>query len=78
MAKRKNSSNSNKEEQSSTAGRIVNSYKLSGNQSGNSSKKLEIVLSEDPSIPLMGIYTKEAPQYHKDMCFTTFIAALYL
>ena len=40
-------------------------------------RKLEIVLPEDPTIPLLGIYPKDAPPYHKDMCSTIFIAALF-
>jgi hypothetical protein len=31
-----------------------------------------------PAIPLLGIYPKGATSYHKDMCSTMFIAALYL
>jgi hypothetical protein len=38
---------------------------------------LEIVLPEDPAIPLLGIYPKDTPPYHKDMCSTMFIAALF-
>jgi hypothetical protein len=41
-------------------------------------RKLEIVLPEDPAIPLLGIYPKAAPTYYKDMCFTMFIAALFI
>jgi len=39
---------------------------------------LNIVLPEDPAIPLLGIYPKVAPTYNKDMCSTMFIAALFL
>ena len=39
-------------------------------------RKLEIVLSEDPPIPLLDIYPKYAPPYHRGMCSTMFIAAL--
>jgi hypothetical protein len=35
---------------------------------------LEIVLPEDPGIPLLGIY----PTYNKDTCSTMFIAALFI
>jgi hypothetical protein len=28
--------------------------------------KLEIVLPEDPAIPLLGIYPKDGPPFHKD------------
>ena len=41
-------------------------------------KKLEIFLSEDPAIPLLGIYPKDAPTYNKDICSTMFIAALFI
>jgi hypothetical protein len=29
-------------------------------------RKLNIVLAEDPAIPLLGIYPKDAPTYNKD------------
>jgi hypothetical protein len=41
-------------------------------------RKLDIILLEDPAIPLLGIYPKEVPTYNKDMCSTMFIAALFL
>jgi hypothetical protein len=41
-------------------------------------RKLEIVLSEDPAIPLLGKYPKDAPTYNKDTCSTVFIAALFI
>jgi len=31
-------------------------------------------LPEDPAIPLLGIYPKDAPTYKKDTCSTMFIA----
>jgi hypothetical protein len=37
---------------------------------------LDIVLHEDPDIPLLGIYPKDAPMYNKDTCSTMFIAPL--
>jgi hypothetical protein len=40
-------------------------------------RKLGIVLLEDPAIPLLGIYTKDAP-FHKDTCSTMFIATLFI
>jgi hypothetical protein len=40
-------------------------------------RKLEIVLLEDPSIPLPGIYP-EALACTKDSCSTMFIAALFI
>ena len=36
------------------------------------------MLHEDPTIPLLGIYPKDAPAYHKDKCSTMFIAALFI
>jgi hypothetical protein len=39
---------------------------------------LEIVLPEDPAIPLLGIYPKDAPIYDKDTCSTMLIAALFI
>ena len=41
-------------------------------------RKLDIALPEDPAIPLLGIYPKDAPTYNKDMCSTMFIAALFI
>ena len=39
---------------------------------------MSIVLPEDPAVPLLGVYPKEAPQNHKDMCSTMFIETLFL
>jgi len=39
---------------------------------------LEILLTEDPATPLLGIYPKDAPTYNKDMCSTISIAALFI
>jgi hypothetical protein len=39
---------------------------------------LDIVLLEDPEIPLLGIYPKGVPTGKKDTCSTMFIAALFL
>ena len=41
-------------------------------------RKLDIVLPEDPAIPLLGIHPKDAPTYNKDTCCTTFIAGLFI
>jgi hypothetical protein len=38
---------------------------------------LDIVLPEDPAIPLLGIYVKDAPIYNKDTCPSIVIAALF-
>ena len=67
-----------KEEHSSIAGGIASWYNHSGNQSGGSSEKLDIVLPEDPAIPLLGIYPEDAPTGKKDTCSTMFIAALFI
>jgi len=39
---------------------------------------LPIVLPEDPAIPLLGIYPKDAPTSNKDTYSTMFIAALFI
>ena len=41
-------------------------------------KKLEIVLPEDPTIPLLGIYPENALTCNKDTWTTMFIAALFI
>ena len=41
-------------------------------------RKLNIVLPEDPAIPLLGIYPEDAPTCNKDSCSTMFIAALFI
>jgi hypothetical protein len=41
-------------------------------------KKLEIVLLEYPSIPLLGIYPEDAPTCNKYTCSTMFIATLLI
>jgi hypothetical protein len=40
-------------------------------------RKLDIVFPEDPAIPLLGIYPKDAPTCI-DTCSTVFIAALFI
>jgi hypothetical protein len=67
-----------KEEHSSIAGGIASWYNHSGNQSGGSSEKLNIVLPVDPAIPLLGIYPEDVPTSSKDTCSTMFIAALFI
>ena len=37
-----------------------------------------IKYSEDPAIPLLGIYPEDAPTGKKDTCSTMFIAALFI
>jgi hypothetical protein len=39
---------------------------------------LDIVLPEDPAIPLLGIYPGDVPTGKKNTCFTMFIAALFI
>jgi hypothetical protein len=39
---------------------------------------VDIVLLEDPSIPLLGIYPEEVPTCNKDTCSPMFIAALFI
>jgi hypothetical protein len=39
---------------------------------------LDIVLLEDPAIPLLGIFPEDAATCNKDICSTMFIAALFI
>jgi hypothetical protein len=41
-------------------------------------RKLDILLPEDPSIPLLGLYPNDASTCNKDTCSTIFIVALFL
>ena len=41
-------------------------------------RKLDIVLPENPAIPLLSIYPKDVPIYNKDTCSTVFIAAIFI
>jgi hypothetical protein len=41
-------------------------------------RKLDIVLPEDPAIPLLGIYPEDVPTCNKNTCSTVFIAALFI
>jgi hypothetical protein len=41
-------------------------------------QKLDIVLSEDQAIPLLGIYPENVPTGNKDTCSTMFLAALFI
>jgi hypothetical protein len=63
---------------SSIAGGIASLYNHSGNQSGGSFRKLDIVLLVDPARPLLGIYPQDVPTGNKDTCSTMFIAALFI
>jgi hypothetical protein len=39
---------------------------------------LDIVLPQDPTIPLLGIYPEDDPTHNKDTCSTMFTAALFI
>jgi hypothetical protein len=39
---------------------------------------LDIVLPEDPAIPLLSIYPEDVPTGNKDKCSTMFIAVLFI
>ena len=41
-------------------------------------RKLDIVLLEEPAIPLLDIYPEDAPTCSKDTCSTLFTAALFI
>ena len=41
-------------------------------------RKLKIELPEDPALPLLGTYPKDASPCHKGTCSTMFIAALFI
>jgi hypothetical protein len=40
--------------------------------------KLKIDLPEDPAIPVLGIYPKDAPPGHRGTCSTIFIVVLFV
>jgi hypothetical protein len=39
---------------------------------------LDILLLEDPAVPLLGIFSEDIPACTKDTCSTMFIAALFI
>ena len=41
-------------------------------------RKLDLLLPEGPTIPLLGIYPKDAPIYNKDTCSIMFRSALFV
>jgi hypothetical protein len=41
-------------------------------------RKLDIILPEDPPIPLLGIYPEEVPNGNKYTCSTMLIPALFI
>jgi hypothetical protein len=67
-----------KEEHSSIVVGIASLYDHSGNQSVQFLRKLDIVLLEDPAIPLLGIYPEDVPTGKKDTFSPMFIAALFI
>jgi hypothetical protein len=64
-------------EHSSISGGSENIYNHFENQFGGFSE-LGIVLPQDPAMPLLGIYPRDALPHHKDTCSTMFIAALFI
>jgi hypothetical protein len=42
------------------------------------SQNMEIVLSVDPPIPLLGIYPKDVPPFHKNICSIMLTSALFV
>jgi hypothetical protein len=66
------------EEHSSIAGGIASLYKPLWKSVWRFLRKLDIVLPEDPAIPLLGIYPEDIPNGNKDTCSTMFIAALFV
>ena len=67
-----------KEEHSSIVGGIASLYKPLWKSVWQFLRKLDIVLPEDPAIPLLGIYPEDVPTGKKDTCSTMFIAALFI
>ena len=41
-------------------------------------RELDIILLEDPAIPLLGIYPEDVPTGNKDTCSTMFITGLFI
>jgi hypothetical protein len=41
-------------------------------------RKVDIVLQDDPSIPLLGIYPEDVPTGNKNTCSPMFIAAFFI
>jgi hypothetical protein len=55
---------------------LLENYGKSQKEAGRS--ELDIVLPEDPAIPLLGIYPEDVPTDKKDTCSTMFTAALFI
>ena len=66
-----------KEEYSSIVGGFASLYNHSGNQ-WRFLRKFKIVLLDDLTIPILGIYPVDVPTGKKDTCSTMFIAALFI
>jgi hypothetical protein len=45
---------------------------------GKTIRNLEIDLPQDPTIPLLGIYSKDVPLCHRGTCCTMFIVTLFV
>ena len=85
MAKIKNLGNSRcwrgrgeRGKHSSIAGGIASLYNPLWKSVWQFLRKLDIVLLEDPAIPLLGIYPEDVLTGNKDTCSTMFIAALFI
>jgi hypothetical protein len=67
-----------KEQYSSIAGGITNSYNHLRNQFGCSVKNWQYFYLKTQQYPLLGIYPKDVPTYKKDTCSTMLRAALFI
>ena len=65
-----------KRESSYTVDQTANWCSNSGEQCGDSSKKLDIELPYDLAIPLLGVHTQET-RFERDVCTPVFITALF-
>ena len=41
-------------------------------------RKIDIILLEDPALPLLGIYPEDVPTGKKDTCSTMFTGAVFI
>jgi hypothetical protein len=67
-----------KEEHSYIVCAIASWHTYSGNHSWQFLRKLDIVLPEEPAIPLLGTHPEDAPTYNKDTFSTMFIEVLFI
>jgi hypothetical protein len=67
-----------KEEHSSIASGISDWYKHSKKSFWQFLRKLDIVLPDDPLIPVLDISSEDAPTCNKDTCPAMFIEALFI